>query len=54
MPIIKSLSENAGSLPGETSKKLGSFLVFTVLQVRICMYCNNVGFFFPFRYLCHH
>ena len=33
MPIIKSLSESAGSLPGETSKKLGSFLVFTVLQV---------------------
>ena len=53
MPIIKSLSENAGSLPGETSKKLGSFLVFTVLQVRICMYCNNVEFFLPFQYFRH-
>lgn len=34
LPIIKSLSESAGSFPGETSKKLGSFLVFTILQVR--------------------
>lgn len=34
MPIIKSLSEAAGSYPGETSKKLGSFLVFTILHVR--------------------
>jgi divalent anion:Na+ symporter, DASS family len=36
MPIIKSLSESAGSYPGESSKKLGSFLVFTVLQARYC------------------
>lgn len=33
MPIIKSLSEAAGSYPGESSKKLGSFLVFTILHV---------------------
>jgi divalent anion:Na+ symporter, DASS family len=36
LPIIKSLSEGAGSFPGETSKKLGSFLVFTILQVYRC------------------
>lgn len=34
MPIIKSLSEAAGSFPGETSKKLGSYLVFTIMHVR--------------------
>jgi Sodium:sulfate symporter transmembrane region len=34
MPIIKSLSEAAGSTPGATSKKLGSFLVFTIMHVR--------------------
>jgi hypothetical protein len=33
VPIIKSLSESAGSLPGATSKKLGSFLTFTLLHV---------------------
>lgn len=33
LPIIKSLSEAAGSFPGETSKRLGSFLVITILQV---------------------
>lgn len=35
MPIIKSLSEAAGSFPGETSKKLGSYLVFTIMHVRV-------------------
>ena len=33
MPIIKSLSEAAGSFPGETSKRLGSYLVFTIMHV---------------------
>ena len=32
MPIIKSLSENAGSYPGPSAKKLGNYLVHTVMQ----------------------
>ena len=32
VPIIKSLSASAGSLPGESAKKIGNFLVHSQLQ----------------------